>query len=321
MDLSEDAIKAEVSNFVSSLQRLLPKKKDIIVLEPAKTNQTRLSEVHAEAKSVFPKCFVGARLVVLRQVLDKVKLLQEYNYGKTRETYQSYKRYLNKESEPKFVGDGLVVDASGSATATYTERMDGACTLRLTSRIRDLVASETEVELEREGDRSVASFTFKMNDMEPNTLRTVTQWMYQLRPELSVGTELSFKPLACPALPELSLSARYRGPSYCVSSTVTKLGFQVCLFKRLAADLRLAGVVSEGRAGAPLTAALALHKAYEGCELKIFVDSQRCGGFTVQKEVYVRDAQEEERVLRLVGSALLDGQRRLRLGFGFNLNF
>ncbi|KPJ12874.1 Mitochondrial import receptor subunit TOM40-like [Papilio machaon] len=321
MDFSEDTIKAEVSNFVSSLQRLLPKRKDIIVLEPAKTNQTRLSEVHAEAKSVFPKCFVGARLVVLRQVLDKVKLLQEYNYGKTRETYQSYKRYLNKESEPKFVGDGLVVDASGSATATYTERMDGACTLRLTSRIRDLVASETEVELEREGERSVTSFTFKMNDMEPNTLRTVTQWMYQLRPELSVGTELSFKPLACPALPELSLSARYRGPTYCVSSTVTKLGFQVCLYKRLAADLQLAGVLCEGRAAAPLTATLALHKAYEGCELKIFVDSQRCGGFTVQKEVCLRDAQEEERVLRLVGSALLDGQRRLRLGFGFNLNF
>ncbi|XP_068617962.1 mitochondrial import receptor subunit TOM40 homolog [Battus philenor] len=320
MDLNEDSIKAEVSNFVSSLQRLLPKKKDIIVIEPIKAKLLRLSDIHTEAKSVFPKCFIGTKLIIVRQVLDKVKLVQQYNYGKTKETYQSYKQYLNKEMEPKHINDGLLIDSNGSATATYTENIEGAYTVNLTSKIKDLISSETEVEIERESERSVTSFSFKMNDMEPNTLKTITQWMYKVHPDFSIGTELGFKPLSYPALPELSVSTRYGKPTFSVTSTVSRAGFQVCVFKKLSEDLRLATIIDEGQHTAPVTVGLALHKTYADSELKIFVDTQRCGGFTFQKDVYFRESNDV-RVLRLVGSTLIDGQRRVRFGFGINLDF
>ncbi|CAG4987511.1 unnamed protein product [Parnassius apollo] len=321
MDINEDMIKTEVSNFVSSLQRLLPKKKDIIVFEPIKTKLSKLSDMHMEAKSVFPKCFVGTKLVILRQIMDKVKLVQQYNYGKTKENYRSYKQYLNNEMETKFINDGLLLDSTGSATATYKENIEGAYEVHLTSKIKDLISSETEVEIERVGDKSINSFSFRLKDMDPKTLKTVTQCMYQVHPDFCIGTELSFKPLSYPALPELSISARYGRPTFTLSSTISKAGFQVCLYKKFAKDLRIATIINEGHR-APVAVGLALHKSYDnGSELKMFVDTQRCGGFTFQKDVYFRESANEIRVLRLVASTLIDGQRRVRLGFGFNLDF
>ncbi|KAM3959651.1 LOW QUALITY PROTEIN: mitochondrial import receptor subunit TOM40 homolog [Aphomia sociella] len=321
MDLNEDKIKEEVSSFVSSLQRLLPKKKEFIVVEPAKSKLTRLSEVHAEAKSVFPMCFTGARLVILRELMDKLKLIQQYNYGKAKETYKCFTHCLHKEMEPK-TNEGLLIDSAGSATATYYEELEGGYKTRLTSKIRDLIASETEVVLEKDNLKSCGSITCSMKDVDPNTLRVVTQWMHRIMPDFCMGTEVSFKPLSYPPIPDLSVSARYERPSFTLSTTISRAGFQACIFKQFAPDLRIATIVNEGNRSGTTTIGVALHKKYQnGSELKIFVDSQHCGGFTFQKDVLFYEPHKEIRVLRLVGSTLIDRQKRVRFGFGFDLDF
>lgn len=322
MELNENLIREEVSNLVSSLKRLLPRKKEIIVFTPQRPKLTRLSDVHIEAKNVFPRCFIGAKLVVLREVMDRVKLVQQYNFGATKEAHRCFNHFINKETEPKQVENGLLLESIGSATATYTELMDSQYEMRLTSKIRDLVSSETEVVFEKESEKSVGSMTCSMKDVDPNTLKLVTQWMYKVHPDFCCGTELSFKPLSYPSKPELSISARYDRPSFTMSSTISKAGFQVCLYKQFAPDLRIATIVNEGARGAPATVGIALHKDYmNGSELKIFVDSQKCGGFTFQKDVTFSDPQNELRVVRLVCSTIIDRQRRVRFGFGFNLDF
>ncbi|CAD0248151.1 unnamed protein product [Spodoptera exigua] len=322
MDINEDKIKEEVSSFVSSLQRLLPKKKDIIVVEPQRHKITKLCDVHAEAKNTFPKCFVGARLIVLREVLDRVKLVQQYSYGKTRESYRCFSQLIHKEMEPKNTDEGLLVDSAGSATATYKEILDGGYLVRLTTRIKDLVSSDTEIVLEKENDKSVGSVSCSVRDVDPNTLRMVTQWMYKIRPDVCFGTEIGLKPLMYPPTPEISISARYDRPSFTVSSTASKVGFQVCLYKQFSPDLSLSTIITEGCRAGQTTVSLAMHKNYQnGSELKIFVDSQRCGGFTFQRDILFYEPHNEVRVLRLVGSTLIDKQRRVRFGIGFNLDF
>ncbi|XP_035443608.1 mitochondrial import receptor subunit TOM40 homolog [Spodoptera frugiperda] len=322
MDINEDKIKEEVSSFVSSLQRLLPKKKEIIVVEPQRHKTRKLCDIHAEAKSTFPKCFIGARLIVLREVLDKVKLVQQYSYGKTRESYRCYSQLIHKEMEPKSTDEGLLIDSSGSATATYKDSLDGEYQMRLMSRIRDLVSSETEIVFEKENEKSVGSVSCSVRDVDPNTLRMVTQWMYKILPEVCFGTEIGFKPLMYPPTPEISISARYDRPSFTLSSTASKIGFQVCFYKQFSPDLRLATIITEGCRGGQTTVSLAMHKNYQnGSELKIFVDSQRCGGFTFQRDILFYEPQNEARVLRLVGSTLIDKQRRVRFGIGINLDF
>ncbi|CAH0400745.1 unnamed protein product [Chilo suppressalis] len=320
MDINEDMIKEEVSSFVSSLQKLLPKKKEFILIEKQKPKLIRLSDVHAEAKSVFPTCFTGAKLNVLREILDKVKLVQQYNYGRTKESYKCFNHLIHKEMEPKHTEDGLLVDSSGSATATYTEVLDGFYKMRLTSKIKDLVSSETEVVIEREHEKSIGSVSCCVKNVDPNTIRFVTQWIYKIVPDFSVGTELNFKPLSFPAIPDLSVSARYEKSSFTLSTTVSRTGFQACLYKQFAPDLRIATIVNERPQG-PTTVGVALHKKYyNGSELKIFVDSLHCGGFTFQKDVLFHEAHEV-RVLRIVGSTLIDRQKRVRFGFGLNLDF
>ncbi|CAH1639001.1 unnamed protein product [Spodoptera littoralis] len=322
MDINEDKIKEEVSSFVSSLQRLLPKKKEIIVVEPKRYRTTKLCDIHAEAKGTFPKCFIGARLIVLREILDKVKLVQQYSYGKTRESYRCYSQLIHKEMEPKSTEEGLLIDSSGSATATYKDSFDGGYQMRLMSRIRDLVSSETEVVVEKENEKSVGSVSCSVRDVDPNTLRMVTQWMYKILPDVCFGTEIGFKPLTYPPLPEVSISARYDRPSFTLSLTASKIGFQVCLYKQFSPDLRVATIITEGCRGGQTTVSLAMHKNYHnGSELKIFVDSQRCGGFTFQRDILFYEPQNEIRVLRLVGSTLIDKQRRVRFGIGINLDF
>lgn len=322
MDLNEGKIKEEMSSFVSSLQRLLPKKKDIIVITPQILKLTRLSDVHAEAKSVFPKCFLGAKLIILREIMDKVKLVQQYNYGKSRENYKCFSQLLHNEMEPKNSNDGLLIDSAGCATATYTEVLDGAYVMRLTSRIKDLVSSETELVFEKDNEKSLGSVSCVMKDVDPNTMRVVTQWMYRVRSDFSIGTEVGLKPLAYPPVPEYSLSARYERPSFTLSSTVCKSGFQVCLYKQFAPDLRIAAVVHDGNRGGATSVGIALHKSCpNGSELKAFVDSMRCGGFTFQKDILFYEPHSEVRVLRLIGSTLIDRQRRVRFGLGFHLDF
>ncbi|XP_026748706.2 mitochondrial import receptor subunit TOM40 homolog [Galleria mellonella] len=322
MDLNEDKIKEEVSSFVSSLQRLLPKKKELIYVEPVKTKLTRLNEVHSEAKSVFPMCFTGARLIILREVLDKVKLVQQYNYGKAKETYKCFTHLLHKEMEPKSTDEALLLDSAGSATATYYEDIDGGYKMRLTSKIRDLISSETEIILDKDSSNSCYSITCSMKDVDPNTFRVVTQWMYKITPEFCAGTEVCFEPLAYPPTPDVAVSARYERPSFTLSSTISRAGFQACIFKQFAPDLRIATIVNEGNISGKTTVAVALHKKYQnGSELKIFVDSQQCGGFTFQKDVLFYEPHNETRVLRLVGSTLIDRQRRVKFGFGFDLDF
>lgn len=325
MEINETLLKEEVSSFVSSLQKLLPKKKSIItVVAPRKSNLRRLTDVHIEAKSVFPKCFIGAKLVVLREIMNKVKLVQQYNYynsNTSKETYRSFPNLINNEMEPIRADDGLVIDTTGCATATYTENVEGSYEVRLTSKIKDLISSETELVLEKETNRSVGSLSFCMKDVDPSTLKFVTQWMQVVQPDFSVGTELTLRPLAYPSKPEVAISARYERRSLIVSSTISRAGFQFCLHKQFAPDMRISTIIHESNRGSPATIAIALHKNYQnGSELKIFVDSDKCGGLTFQKDVLFVE-HHEQRVIHLVTSALLDRQRRVRFGFGFNLDF
>ncbi|KOB68288.1 Import receptor subunit tom40-like protein [Operophtera brumata] len=324
MDLTEDKLKKEVSSFVSSLQRLLPKKKDIIVIAPQILKLTRLNDVHAEAKSVFPKCFLGAKLVILREIMDKVKLIQQYNYGTSKENYKCFIPLLHNEMQPKNSSDGLLIDSAGCATATYTDVLEGAYVMRLTSKIKDLISSETELVFEKDNEKSLGSVSCVMKDVDPNSMRVVTQWMYRIRSDFSIGTEVGLKPLAYPPVPEYSLSARYEQPSFTISSTVCKSGFQVCLYKKFSPDLRIAAVVHDGNRGGTTSVGVAVHKSCRNSsEMKVFVDSMRCGGFTFQKDILFYEPQEsnEVRVLRLIGSTLIDRQRRVRFGLGFNLDF
>lgn len=321
MDLNEQTFKNEVSSFVASLHKLLPKKKDFIVIEPERPKPRRLVDVHIEAKSVFPLCFIGTKLVVLREILDKVKLVQQYNFGRPKESYRCFTDLIAKETEPKPSHDGLVLDWTGSATASYRETIDGGYEMRLVSKIRDLISSENEIVLEKSNESSVGSVTCTMRDVDPNTIRVISHFIYKLLPEIYIGTELGVRPLAYPPNPELSVSARYEKPTFTLSSTLSRLGFQVCLFKKLSSNLRIASIINES-SKAPTTVGIALHKTYlNGCDVKIFVDSQRCGGFTLQKDVLLQEPQNEIRVLRLVASTLIDRQRRVRFGFGFNLDF
>ncbi|XP_028040579.1 uncharacterized protein LOC114250773 [Bombyx mandarina] len=321
MDINEDIIREEVSSFVSSLQRLLPKKKEIIVIQPQKVRLTRLNDVHYEAKNVFPKCFIGAKLVVLRDVLDKVKLIQQYNYGKPKDSYRTFGHLIHQETEPKHVDDGLVIDSAGSATATYKEVIEGSYEMRLTSRIKDLVSSETEIVFDKENEKSVGTVSCTMRDVDPTSLKFITQWMYKVHSDVYVGTEVGIRPLAFPAAPDYSLSVRYEKPSFALSSTISKIGFQACLYKKFAPDLAIASILSEDGRGVPVSVGLALHKNFgSDTDLKVFVDSQRCGGFTLQKDVHFRE-NRETRVLRIIASTLIDKQRRVRFGFGFNLDF
>lgn len=322
MDINEEKLKEEVSSFVSSLQRLLPKKKDIIVVQPRRLKTVKLCDVHAEAKSTFPKCFIGARLIILREIMDKVKLVQQYNYGKTKESYKCFSQLIHKEMEPKSTGEGLLLDSAGSATATYKEILEGSYEMRLTSRIKDLVSSETEIVFEKDTDNSVGSISCSVRDVDPNTLRMVTQWMYKVMPDLCFGTEIGFRPLAYPPGVDFSISGRYDRPSFTLSSTVSRAGLQLCLHKAFSPDLRLATIITEGCRGAPTHVSLAMHKDFHnGSELKIFIDSQRCGGFTFQRDILFYEPHNETRVLRLVGSTLIDKQRRVRFGVGFHLDF
>lgn len=325
MEINENLLKEEVSSFVSSLQRLLPKKKAIITVQaPRKSNIKRLSDVHIEAKSVFPKCFIGAKLVVFREIMNKVKLLQQYNYhnpNMSKETYRSFTNLINNEMEPKATDDGLLIDTNGCATATYTESIEGSYEVRLTSKIKDLISSETELILEKETDRSVGSFTLGMRNVDPSTLKLVTQWIQVVQPDFSVGTELTLRPLVRSLKPEVAISARYERQSFTISSTISKAGFQFCLFKQFAPDMRISTIIHDSNRGVPATIGIALHKNYQnGAELKLFVDSDKCGGLTVQKDVVFAE-HHEQREIHLVTSALIDRQRRLRFGFGFNLDF
>lgn len=322
MDINEKIIKEEVTSFVHSLQKLLPKKKEIIIVEQKRSQLFRLSDVHSEAKNVFPKCFIGAKLIVLREMMNKVKLIQHYNYGKSKDNYKCFSQLIHKEMDTKSVDDGLLLDSSGCATATYTEALGNDYDMRLTSRIRDLVSSETELLFEKDNDKSLGSIAFSVKDVDPNTLRMVTQWMYRVLPEFSIGTEVGMKPLAYPPTPDFSMSARYERATFSLSSTISRAGFQVCLYKLFAPDLRMATVLHDGTKTGATSMAVALHKSYSnGSELKIFVDSQRCGGFTFQKDVLFQEPHSEIRVLRLIGSTLIDRQRRVRFGIGFHLDF
>ncbi|XP_039756497.1 mitochondrial import receptor subunit TOM40 homolog [Pararge aegeria] len=321
MDINESIFKDDVGNFIFSLKKLLPKRKDGFIFEFHKPTLTRLSDVHLEAKNVFPKCFIGAKLVVLREIMDKVKLMQNYSYGKTKESYKCYSHLLYKETDAKNIDDGLLIDSTGSAIATYKETIDDI-EMRLTSKIKDIVSSETEIVFEKDSEKSISSISCSMKDVDPITLSLVTQWMYKVRPELSVGSEFGIRPLAYPISPQLSFSARYERPSFTLTSTLSKVGFQVCLFKKFSPGLRIATIFNEGDKGGPASVGLALHKSYEnGSELKIFVDSQRCGGFTYERDVLFQEPHNEVRVIRLMGSTLIDRQRRVRFGFGFHLDF
>lgn len=326
MDLNEEKIKEEVSSFMYSLRKLLPKKKELIsIIEPVmRVKVTRLTDVHAEAKNVFPKCFIGAKLVILREILDKVKLVQQYNYGKSKEHHKCFAHLLHKEMAPKtsLSDDGLLIDTAGCATATYTDILDGGVVMRLISSIKDLIASETEVVFEKDSANALGAVSCTVRDVDPNTLRVVAQWMYKLRPDLSVGTELACKPLALPLAPDYSISARYFRASFAISSTVSRAGYQVCLYKKFAPDLQIATIVHDGTRNGETSVGVALHKRYQnGSELKIFVDSQRTGGFTFQKDFLFLEPHNEMRVLRLIGSTLIDRQRRVRFGLGINLDF
>ncbi|KAJ2945435.1 hypothetical protein O0L34_g247 [Tuta absoluta] len=325
MDFNENLIRDEVSSIMSSLQRLLPRKKEIFVVERQKPKLTRLTDVHIEAKSVFPKCFIGAKLVVLREVMNKVKLVQQYNYGHSKECYRSFSQLINKEMEAKRLDDGLLLDNTGSATATYHETLDPNYDLYVTSKIRDLVSSETEFTLEKEGEKSVSSLTVAMKDVDPNTVKVIGQWFQQVIPEFGVGMEVNYKPTSLTAKPEVSVSTRYEQASFCLSSTISQAGFQVCFHKQFAPDLRIATLVHEASRGfgaGPPTIGIAIHKDFEnGSELKLFVDSEKCGGFTFHKDLCFSEPLNDVRVVKLVWSALVDRQRRVRFGFGFNLDF
>ncbi|CAK1550389.1 unnamed protein product [Leptosia nina] len=318
MDFKESKFKEEVGNFMINLQKLLPKKKDIaIILRPDVTVLTRLSDVHAEAKNVFPKCFVGAKLVIFKEMMDKVKLVQHYTFGKSKDAHKCFSQIIHKEMETTKAEDGLVVDLAGSATATYRESLEDDLEIRVTSKIKDFVSSEVEAVLEKNTQKWIGSSSFCVKDVDPSTLRLVAQFMYKVMPDYSVGVEAGVKTSTLAT--KLSISSRYERPSFTLSSTVSNCGIQLCLYKQFSRDLRIATIVNHS---ASTTLSLALHKNYQnGSELKMFVDSQRCGGFTFEKDILFSEPEAEMRVIRLLASTLIDRQRRVRFGFGFHLDF
>lgn len=321
MDINEDKIKEEVGSFVSNLQRMLPKRKEIIIVDTKPYRKmVKLTDVHSEAKNVFPKCFVGAKLIILREIMDRVKISQQYDYGKPKEPYKCFTQMLYREMAPKPTRELLLVDTSGSATATYREDLDNGYEMRVISKIKDLFSFETEFVLEKTDDAYCGALSCVMNDVMPKTLRVVSQWMQEVYPEFSVGLEVGLRPLVYPPLPEVSVSARYHVPSFTLSSTVNKYGFQICLFKKFAENLRLAAILNESNRGTT-NVGLAVQRTFSnGSELKTFVDSQRCGGVTFQRNIYLHDHQDS-RLIRLIFSSLIDNQRRMRFGFGFDIDF
>lgn len=322
MDINEERIKEEVTSILNVLKSFLPKKNADFVPIKKKEKVVRLSDIHAEAKTVFPDCFLGAKVMVMRQIADKVKMVQEYNFAKQRlDSYRSFSQLLHKEMEAKS-DDKVVINPSGSVTATYHTTVEDNCEIWLTSKIKDITSSETELTFEKDTHKSIGCFSMSMRDVDPSNIKLVTQMMYRFFPDFSVGTQIGLRPLCLPLVPEYSISARYEKPSFALTSTVAKTGFQVCVFKNLSPDLKLASIINEGCRGGPPTVSVAMHKSYEGgSELKIFVDSERCGGFTFQKDVVFYEPMNDDRVLRLIASTLIDRQRRVRLGFGFHLDF
>lgn len=320
MDLNEDIIKEEVSNFVSSLQKMLPKKKEIINVLRPQPKMCRLTDVHADTKNVFPKCFVGAKLVILREIMDRVKLSQQYNYGTMKKPYSCFNHLLYKELEPKVAGQTLVVDTSASATATYRQDLDDGYEMLLTSKIRDLYSSETELIFEKKDRNYYGAVTCAMRDVDPATLKVVSQWMHRVLPDFSVGLEVGFKPFSHPPFPEFSVSGKYEKTAFTLSSTVSKMGFQVCCFKKFSEDVRVGAVINESNEDSP-SMSLAVHKIFaNSSEVKMFIDSHRCGGVTYQKEVYFRENINDLRVLKITVCSLIDKQRPIKFGIGFNID-
>ncbi|XP_022119351.2 uncharacterized protein LOC110996128 [Pieris rapae] len=319
MDIHETQLKEDWRKLITNLQKYLPKKKDILVLKPRVT-MTRLSDVHGEAKNVFPQCFAGTKLVIYKDVMNKVKLVQNYSFGKSKAPHTCYSRLIHKEMEVKNSEEGLVVDLAGSATATYRETLEDNLEIRMTTKIRDLVSSDVEAVLEKETDRFIGSVSFGMKDVDVNTSKYVIQCMYKAMPGLSFGSEFGHKPLSL-AQPWLSFSLRYDKPSFTVSSTYSMVGFQTCFYKQFAQKLRIATIVNKNHGG-QTTLSVALNKICEnGTELKMFVNSQLYSGFTVEKDVFFQDVDTETRVVRLLASTLIDGRNRVRFGFGVHLDF
>lgn len=325
MDLTEETIKEEVINFVTNLQKLLPKRKEILnVLTPVRPKMRRLTDIHFEAKNVFPKCFIGVKLLVLRNIqlnlMEKVKLSQQYVYGKPLQEFKCFTQLLHKEMELKTAEHMLIIDTSPSAVASYKQILDDGYELLLTSKVQDLHSSETELVLEKSDSTYNGSINCTIKDVDPATFKIVSQWMRKVRPEVCLGIEVGVKPFSQLFNPEISLSARYDNPAYTLSSTLSTIGFQVCCFKQFTSDIQVATVLNQ-RGGRFPTAGWALRKTFPNqSELKVFVDTQICGGMSYQKDVFINDNSRQIRVLGITVSALIDRKKRFKFGIGFNID-
>ncbi|GBP58935.1 Mitochondrial import receptor subunit TOM40 homolog [Eumeta japonica] len=326
MDLNENVLKHDVGGFFSGLRKMLPKRGDTNVDEKRSDHQgngvVRLGAIHTEAKNVFPRCFVGARMTIVREILDRVKVLQEYSYGKPKEPHRFFTNLLQKEVEKGKNEEGLLIDSSGSATATYAEKIADDYELRVTSKIRDIVSSETDITIERRTYKSISSLTYSMRNVDPSSLNLITQWMYGVLPQFAIGIEMRLQPLVSPGppTPDMSLSARYDSPHFILSSTVGKSGYEVCFFKQFSPKIRLATILHDRSRDVGTTVGIGVQKVYpDGSESKIFIDSQRCGGLTYQKKIYVENDAGNKYVC-VVASAVIDRNKRIQFGFGFDLD-
>ncbi|XP_041982161.1 uncharacterized protein LOC121735403 [Aricia agestis] len=313
MNAPDTNFKNDINTIILNLMKLLPKKKDAKLYKDDKFVR-HMSGIHSEAKSVFPLCFSGLRLGAQSE-FGTVKLVQNYRFGSDRQ-FESITRLLQKEVAPKRVDDGLVLDLTRSAVATYTKKVNNGH-VRFISTLSDLTASENEMVVERRNESYMSLTSFSIKNGNFANLRILTQYMYRLLPVLCVGGEFAFSPFGENS-PKISFGYRYDLPSMAISGTISQLGLQICFFNELSKELRVATVATQTLRGTVLS--LALHKVRADSDLKVFVDSRCCVGATFEKNLLFEEATAT-RLIKMRASSLVDKRGRIHFGLGFDLDF
>jgi mitochondrial import receptor subunit TOM40 len=209
-------------------------------------NPGTVEDLHNRCKEVFPMAFEGCKLLVQKGLsnnfqvshsLTMSNMMQSgYRFGAT---YVGAAKVISvQEAYPILIGD---MDPSGNLQANIIHAPTDNLRTKMMVAIQENKWQSLQLTADYKGKDYTASLTTANPDLFSGTGMGVAHYLQSVTPSLALGAELAYQ--ASPQIPGghigvLSCLARYAGPDFSISGTISNAGsLHACFYQKCSSDL------------------------------------------------------------------------------------
>ncbi|XP_077300445.1 mitochondrial import receptor subunit TOM40 homolog 1-like [Arctopsyche grandis] len=224
------------SKNVPSLQTIMSGAKEAL-LSPG---PILLVNIHRQCKQVYPKHYSGITLLLNKNINDQVKYNFNLNLNPLEPYHSPYNAYVGRELE-RYSTDQ---NQAGYSNITLEQSISEELKCSVSGHVQHVNAGTVDCVFDYSGKNFTTSAS--ISNINASKTEVILQHLHEINKKVSIGAELGLQTANITSIDSKRASIVGR---YCednlgvVSGTLNNRGLQVCLFKKIKPQLKIATVL------------------------------------------------------------------------------